>query len=98
MLKKIESLINKSPFYNIIRFNPVSDFIVEAKTRRTKKSIQFFSSFLDSHSSNKLVYDIGANKGNKVNALLRMGFGVIAVEPEKKALSTLRWRFGETGK
>lgn len=95
MFKKIESIINKSPFYNIIRFNQVSDLIVELKTNRTKKAIAFFESFLTKESANKLVFDIGANKGNKVKAFLKMGFKVVAVEPEKKALSTLKWRFSK---
>lgn len=95
MLKKIERLINRSPFYNIIRFNALTDMILEVKNRKTKKNINFYSSFLDLQSSNKLVYDIGANKGNKVKCFLKMGFRVIAVEPEKKALSTLYWRFGK---
>lgn len=97
MLKKIESVINNSPFYNIIRFNPISDLIIEKKTKRTKKAISFYSSFLN-NSSNILIYDIGANKGNKVKAFLKMGFKVIAIEPEKKALSTLHWRFGNNKK
>ena len=95
MLKKIESIINNSAFYNVIRFNPVTDLIIETSKKKTKKAIRFYSSFLDIHSANKLVYDIGANKGNKVKAFLKMGFRVIAVEPEKKALSTLYWRFGK---
>jgi FkbM family methyltransferase len=95
LLKKIESLINNSPFYNVIRHNRLTDFIIETKNRKTQKSVAFFSSFLDVHAANNLVYDIGANKGNKVKALLRMGYKVIAVEPEKKALSTLSWRFSK---
>ncbi|HSU28075.1 MAG TPA: FkbM family methyltransferase [Chitinophagaceae bacterium] len=94
MLKKIESIINQSPFYNIIRFNFIADLIVELKTRRTRKAIKFFSSFLGPSSENKLIYDIGANKGSKVKAFLKMGYKVVAVEPERRALSTLRWRFG----
>lgn len=95
MFKKIESIINKSPFYNIIRFNPALDLLIELKTNRTQKAIAFFESFLTKESTNKLVFDIGANKGNKVKALLKMGFKVLAVEPEKKALSTLKWRFNK---
>jgi FkbM family methyltransferase len=98
MLKKIESLINNSPFYNIIRYNWLTDLIMEIKTKKTRRSVAFFSSFLDIHSTNKLVYDIGANKGNKVKPLLQMGYKVIALEPEKKALSTLSWRFGKNKK
>ena len=93
MLKKIESIINNSPFYNIIRYNRLSDFIIEIRKRKTRKAVTFFSSFLDAPITKGLAYDIGANKGNKVKALLRMGYKVIAVEPERKALSTLSWRF-----
>ncbi len=93
LVKRIESIINKSPFYNLIRFNPVTDLIIETRTNKTRRAIRFYSSFLSTASSNKLVFDIGANKGNKVKAFLRMGFTVLAVEPERKALSTLRWRY-----
>jgi FkbM family methyltransferase len=98
VLKKIESIINNSPFYNIIRFNPLTDLIIETKTRKTRKAIAFYSSFLDPAGTHKLVFDIGANKGNKVKAFLKMGFEVIAVEPERKALSTIRWRYGHNKK
>lgn len=95
ILKKIEHLINRSPFYNLIRFNFFTDALIEWKTGRTKKAIDFYNSFLEKNTPNRIVFDIGANKGNKVKAFLKMGFKVIAVEPEKKALSTLHWRFGK---
>lgn len=98
ILKKIESVINRSPFYNIIRFNPLTDLIIETRTGKTRKAVTFYSSFLDPSSANKLVFDIGANKGNKVKAFLKMGFEVIAIEPERKALSTIRWRYGRNKK
>ena len=98
MLKRLEKIINNSPFYNITRFNPLTDLIIETRTGKTKKAVAFYSSFLDTHTDNRLIFDIGANKGNKVNAFLKMGFNVIAVEPEQKALSTLRWRFGHNKK
>lgn len=93
MLKKLESVINRSPFYNFIRFNPVTDAWIEFTKKKTAKAVQFYSSFLDPGTDNKLVFDIGANKGNKVKAFLLMGFSVVAVEPEKKSLSTLYYRF-----
>lgn len=95
MLKRVEALINNSPFYNITRFNPVTDFIIETRLQKTKKAVDFYSSFLNIENTNQLIFDIGANKGNKVKAFLKMGFKVIAVEPEKKALSTLKWRFAK---
>lgn len=40
-----------------------------------------------------MVFDIGSNKGNKVKAFLKMGFTVIAIEPEKKSLETFHFRY-----
>lgn len=93
LLKKIESIINRSPFYNLIRFNILTDWIIEMKEHKTERNVNFYSSFLGADSSNKLIFDIGANKGNMIKAFLKLGYNVIALEPEKKALSTLYWRY-----
>jgi len=98
MLKKLEKIVNRSPFYNFIRYNPVTDAYIELTKKKTKKAVSFYSSFLDPRSPNKLIYDVGANKGNKVKAFLKMGFTVIALEPEKKSLSTLRYRYSKNKK
>ncbi len=94
MLKRLEKAINRSPFYNFIRFNPVTDSYMEWTRAKTRKAVNFYASFLDPVPPGKLVFDIGANKGNKVKAFLKMGFRVVALEPEKKSLSTLHYRFG----
>lgn len=83
--------------YNLVRYSSLSEFLVEILTRKNARSKRFYSSFLHQgpapRGGNKLAFDIGANKGNKVSALLGLGYEVIALEPEKKSLSTLRWRF-----
>lgn len=94
MISKIEKAIINSNFYNLIRYNRLSNLLVELKSNKTKNNISFYSGFLDSNNPNKTVFDIGANKGNKVKAFLEMGFKVIALEPEKKSIETLKWRFG----
>jgi FkbM family methyltransferase len=91
MLKKLEKWVNNSPLYNPVRYNPLTDAFIEIKNKKTKKNIDYYSSFLT--PGKKLVFDIGANKGNKIKAFLKMGFDVVALEPEKKALSTLYWRY-----
>ncbi len=98
MFKNLEKFINRSPFYNFIRYNRITDTYIELTKRKTKKAIAFYSSFLDPNNSNKLIFDVGANKGNKVKAFVKMGFQVIAVEPEKKSLSTLRYRYSQNKK
>lgn len=95
MSSKIEQAILNSSYYNFIRYNTLSDLVIELKSNKTKKNIAFYSDFLDAGTPDKTIFDIGANKGNKVNAFLKMGFKVIALEPEKKSIETLKWRFGK---
>jgi len=94
MISKIEKAIINSKYYNLIRYNKLSDLLVELKSNKTQNNVTFYSKFLDSSNPNKTIFDIGANKGNKVNAFLKMGFKVVALEPEKKSIETLKWRFG----
>lgn len=98
MLKKIENIIANSPFYNIIRFNFLSEFIIEFLQKKTYNNVAFYQSFLPLNDTNKLIFDVGANKGNKIKAFLQMGFTVIAFEPEKKSLETLQWRYKNNNK
>src|SRR4051812_43088024 len=99
MLNKITKIILGSPIYNVLRFSFFPEFIIEAAIHKTLKSQRFYESFLGGKElkEQKLIaFDIGANKGNKVKALVSMGFKVIALEPEKKSLSTLHYRFDNT--
>jgi FkbM family methyltransferase len=74
----------------------------EKFTGKTAKCKKFYSSFLFDggtvNRENKLAFDIGANKGNKIAALLKLGFTVIALEPEKNSLNTLKWRFAKNNR
>lgn len=92
-------MFNNSSLYNFSRYSPLPDWIIEIFTGKTAKCEKFYSSFLFDNntvtSDNKLAFDIGANKGNKIAALLGLGFTVIALEPEKNSLNTLRFRFGK---
>lgn len=92
MIKKLEHIINNSPLYNFLRFNIFSDKFIELLQKKTQKNVTYYSSFL--HSGSGVIFDIGANKGNKVKAFLKMGYKVIAVEPESSAAETMRFRYG----
>lgn len=92
MLKKVEKLINNSAYYNHLRFNKLAVWMIELANNNISKNINFYNSFLK-EQPNKLIFDIGANKGNKVIAFTKMGYKVIALEPEKYAIQTLEYRF-----
>lgn len=91
----IERIINHSNLYNPLRYSFISNAIVELVSNKTKRNIDFYNSFLaiEDLSEKPLVFDVGANKGNKAYAFARMGYNVICLEPEKKSLETLNYRF-----
>ena len=92
-------MITNSSLYNFLRYSALSNSIVELLTGKTATCKKFYASFLLNEGAgnkpNRLAFDIGANKGNKTAALLDLGFRVIGLEPEKKSLSTLNWRFAK---
>lgn len=56
-----------------------------------KKRKHFYSTFL---KKGDLVFDIGANIGNRTEALLSMGAKVVAVEPQSNCVAVLKSKFG----
>ena len=95
-MTKLESFINNSFLYHPLRFSSISELFYEALTAKTKKTAIFYKSFLfpvKEPATQLLAFDIGANKGNKTKALLKLGFKVVALEPEKKSISTLEYRY-----
>ena len=54
---------------------------------------EFYSEFI---KSGDLVFDVGANKGNRTVIFLELGAKVVAVEPQKECYEHLVKRFGDT--
>jgi FkbM family methyltransferase len=54
---------------------------------------EFYSEFI---KSGDLVFDVGANKGNRTVIFLELGAKVVAVEPQKECYEHLTKRFGDT--
>jgi FkbM family methyltransferase len=42
----------------------------------------------------EVCFDVGANMGNRIGPLLKLGARVVAVEPQEQCLQQLRFRFG----
>ena len=55
-----------------------------------EEEINFYSQFID---SNSLVFDIGANHGDKTHAYASLGKNVIALEPDRSNNEFLNYRF-----
>lgn len=57
-----------------------------------KKRVAFYRQFI---SCDDLVFDVGANTGNRVKVFLQLGAKVVAVEPQKECCATLKRKFGD---
>jgi hypothetical protein len=56
-----------------------------------KKYVDFYGKFV---KADDLCFDVGANIGNRVGPLLRLGAKVVAVEPQKKYHRMLKYKYG----
>ena len=65
--------------------------LFEESRESIKKRQRFYNQFIN---SNDLVFDVGANIGNRVRPLLNIGARVVAIEPQKECYEILEMKFG----
>jgi FkbM family methyltransferase len=57
------------------------------------KEVEFYKKTLQGFRKGNLIFDIGANVGDKTDIFLRLGAKVVAVEPDDASQEVLRQRF-----
>jgi FkbM family methyltransferase len=62
-----------------------------AEKKALKKKVLFYSSFIHTGS---LVFDIGANMGNRIEAFLTITRDIVAAEPQPVCVTALKKKFG----
>ena len=83
---KLWKAISNSDLYQSLRFP------AEFKERQVEPN--FYKRFLKSHKSgNKLIFDVGANRGHKSAIFSKLASKVIAFEPSEKLFEHLQSRF-----
>lgn len=81
----IKAILRQTPIYWAVRYLRVKR--MHAKwTSHDQKMFDFYSQFI---SPGSLVFDIGANIGNRVKIFLRLGANVVAVEPLEECVRIL---------
>ena len=90
MLKKIK---------NYFRYSKLHFYILRVKNptylKYLKKEIDFYKTFL---INNKLIFDLGANLGDKSHIFLKFTEKVILYEPEEDLFERLKFRFRKNKK
>jgi FkbM family methyltransferase len=91
----IEKLLRHTPFYHSYK-----NFLrkkVEGEQKILERQLHparvlFYRQFI---SPNDLVFDVGANVGNRVASFLECGASVVAVEPQPSCVAVLKEKFGD---
>jgi len=63
-----------------------------AEVREVERKAAFYGLFV---KKGAVCFDLGANMGNRISPLLRLGALVVAVEPQKKCYKFLQRKFGK---
>src|SRR3982751_3963898 len=61
--------------------------------RNAAARVSFYKQIL---SPGDLVFDIGANIGNRVETFFNIGCNVVAVEPQEECIKILKQKFGDS--
>ncbi|HRB92196.1 MAG TPA: hypothetical protein PLT17_02230, partial [Chitinophagales bacterium] len=93
MKKIIKSILGESL---VAQLNSIKSAFVPEKIQLDSnetitKRAQFYSGIVQ---KNQLVFDVGANYGNRTQPLLNIGASVVAIEPQKKCYEYLEKKFG----
>lgn len=96
MNQSINKILKAIGLYKpIVNFKRKFDQINAQKIERSyhKNRISFYKQFLH---AGQLVFDVGANIGNRVQVFKELGCTVIAIEPQEACVMVLRKKFGDS--
>ena len=92
IIRKLCRLTPFYSFYNQYRQQQTYKQQQKLETKMFPLRIEFYKQFVQ---PKELVFDVGANVGNRVDVLLECGAKVVAVEPQPSCVELLNKRFGD---
>jgi FkbM family methyltransferase len=94
---QVQNAFRKLGIYERLKASCLYDFywkIADSRIiRQRNREVDFYRDVLDGFRSGDLIFDIGANHGQKVDIFLRLGARVVAVEPDEFNQGVLRRKF-----
>jgi FkbM family methyltransferase len=95
----IQSMLKRAGIYYRLKASSLYDLYWMFVNRRLidgrNKEIDFYRSLLIGFQRGNLIFDVGANVGDKTDVFLRIGARVVAVEPDERNQEILRGKFLE---
>lgn len=94
---QVKSLLKRFGLYQRLKQSIIYDLYWGIADRRILREraieVDFYKGILTNLDKGDIVFDIGANCGNKTDIFLRLGATVIAVDPDEANQETLKQRF-----
>lgn len=91
ILKNIQTILKWILPYHIFIYLK-SDVLKMEQDHSYKKRVLFYKKFIKEQD---LVFDLGANLGNRISVFLSLKAKVIAIEPQEKCIKYLKLKFGK---
>jgi FkbM family methyltransferase len=95
--QSILSILRKAGIYHRLRASSVYDRYLNLTNRKLSKDrdreVAFYRALLSEFEPGDLIFDIGANIGDKTDTFLRIGAQVVAVDPDEHSQAILRQKF-----
>jgi FkbM family methyltransferase len=92
-----QSILRRLGAYERVRASWIHEVYWSVADRRMiqerRAEIEFYQGLLAGFRKGDLIFDIGANQGDKTDVFLRLGARVVAVEPDDGSQEILRRRF-----
>jgi FkbM family methyltransferase len=93
----VQSLLKRVGLYNRLKVSWLYDFywgIADRRIIRGRSSeIKFYRELLEGFKTGDLIFDIGANYGQKTDIFLRLGAKVVAIDPDEVNQKALKDKF-----
>jgi FkbM family methyltransferase len=98
MLKRsAQAALKKIGLYHRLKISLLYDLYWRVVNRevieRRDAEVQFYRSVLGGFQKGDLIFDVGANHGEKTDVFLRLGARVVSVEPDEATQQVLRGKF-----
>ena len=95
--RHFSSILKQHSIYHRLRVSSVYDLYLALMKNQVIKArdreLDFYRTTLDGFKPGDMIFDIGANVGDKVDVFLKMGARVVAVDPDERNQEILRDRF-----
>jgi len=95
----VPSVLKRAGFYQRLKGSCVHDLYWRIADRRRidgrNQQVDFYRRLLNGFRAGDLIFDVGANAGDKTDVFLRLGARVVAVEPDERCQDILRGKFLE---